>query len=87
MSYSGMKWRIEGLLSLKPARVVAHMGATLQAPLCGGRHPIARKVGCVLKDGWPGIERKVGCVLNKEGWLHTERKVGCILGGRLAGYW
>jgi hypothetical protein len=36
MLYNDMKSKIEGLLSLKPARVAAHVGATLQATLAGG---------------------------------------------------
>jgi hypothetical protein len=36
MSYNDMKSKIEGLLSLEPARVAAHVGATLRAMLAGG---------------------------------------------------
>jgi hypothetical protein len=36
MSYNDMKSKIEGLLSLEPARVGAHVGATLPATLAGG---------------------------------------------------
>jgi hypothetical protein len=36
MSYNDMKLKIEGLLSLEPARVAAHKGATVQATLAGG---------------------------------------------------
>jgi hypothetical protein len=33
MLYNGMKLKIEGLLSLEPARVAAHVGAMLRATL------------------------------------------------------
>jgi hypothetical protein len=36
MSYKDMKSKIEGLLSLEPARVAAHVGATLWVTLAGG---------------------------------------------------
>jgi hypothetical protein len=36
MLYNDMKSKIEGLLSLEPARVADHVGATLQAMLPGG---------------------------------------------------
>jgi hypothetical protein len=35
MSYNDMKSRIEGLLSLAPIRVAAHVGATVRATLAG----------------------------------------------------
>ncbi len=36
MSYNDIKSNIEGLLSLKPAHVAAHVGATLRVMLAGG---------------------------------------------------
>jgi hypothetical protein len=36
MLYSIMKTKIEGLLSLEPARVAAHVGTMLRATLAGG---------------------------------------------------
>ncbi len=36
MSYNAMKSKIKVLLSLEPARVAAHVGATMRARLAGG---------------------------------------------------
>jgi hypothetical protein len=60
MSYSVMKLRIEGLLSLKPARVVAHVGAKLQAGRAEGREsdaPASRELStlCGGEEGWRGV--------------------------------
>jgi hypothetical protein len=48
MSYNDMKLRIEGLLLLAPARVAAHVGATVRATFgrlseVGGGAPASRE--------------------------------------------
>jgi hypothetical protein len=46
MSYRDIKERIDGVVSLEPARVVAHAGATLRVTFAGrgeGGAPASRK--------------------------------------------
>jgi hypothetical protein len=54
MSYSDMKSKIEGLLSLKPTRIAAHVGATLRAILAGGVDEAVAPAGRELSTLWGG---------------------------------